>query len=66
VFNVNVRVLAPPGASTLDQFSVIVVDVLLGVVGVLSPAAAGKHHQGDDPHHPPRRHDRTATNIDHG
>src|SRR4029453_15881098 len=33
---VNDRVLAPPGATTLDQFSVTVVDVLLGVVGVLS------------------------------
>src|SRR4030095_9513162 len=33
---VNVRALAPPGAITLDQFSVTVVDALLGVVGVLS------------------------------
>src|SRR6185503_8406619 len=35
-FNVNVRVLAPPGASTLDQFSVTLPEGALGVVGALS------------------------------
>ena len=34
-FNVNVRVLAPPGASTLDQFSVTLPEGALGVVGAL-------------------------------
>jgi hypothetical protein len=37
---VNERVVVPPGAITLDQFSVTVVDVLLGVVGVLLPHPA--------------------------
>src|SRR6185503_12273955 len=35
-FSVNDRVLAPPGATTLDQLSVIGPDGLLGVVGVSS------------------------------
>jgi hypothetical protein len=36
-FTVNDRLLCPPGATTLDHVSLIVDDVLLGVVGVLSP-----------------------------
>jgi hypothetical protein len=33
---VNERLLWPPGATVLDQFSVVGVEGLLGVVGVLS------------------------------
>jgi hypothetical protein len=35
-FTVNERLLCPPGATTPDQFSLVGVDVLLGVVDVLS------------------------------
>lgn len=37
---VNDRLLVPPGASTLDQFSLVVVVGVEGVVGVLFPPHA--------------------------
>jgi hypothetical protein len=39
-FTVNDRVLCPPGATVLDHVSLIVVEVLLGVVGALLPPHA--------------------------
>src|SRR5439155_20269372 len=42
VLTVNERLLCPPGATTLDQLSLMVVEVVLGAVGVLllHPAAS--------------------------
>jgi hypothetical protein len=39
-FTVNDRELCPPGATVLDHVSLVVVDVLLGVVGELLPPHA--------------------------
>jgi hypothetical protein len=42
-FTVNERLLCPPGATTPDQFSLVVADVLLGAVDVLlSPHPVAK------------------------